>query len=176
MVQPGDAIINPVSGEKIVFTDTAATTNGAFVAYDYYSKEGQPIAPKHFHPIVSEEFEVIKGELSVSMNGAIHVFHAGDKLLIPPGTVHTGWNSGKGTMHVKSKISPAMAFEDYYNVAFRQARAGKVNKKGVPSLLQIAVLCRKTPDQLYAPKCIWGQKLFFALAAPIGKLLGYQSE
>lgn len=176
MVQKGDIITNPVSGEKIIFTDTSATTNGKYVAYDYYSKERQPIAPRHFHPVATESFEVVQGELSVWLDGKVNVFHPGDKLVIPPGVVHTGWNSGKGTLFVRSKITPAMAFEDYYNVAFRQAQAGKVNKKGVPRLLQIAVLCQKTKNQLFAPKCVWGQKLFFAIAAPIGRLFGFKSE
>ena len=176
MVQKGDVITNPVSGEKIIFQDTAATTNGQYVAYDYYSKEGQPVGPRHFHPVATEEFEVVQGELSVWLDGEVRVFHEGEKLVIAPGVVHTGWNSGKGTMMVKSRITPAMAFEDYYNVDFRQARQGKVNKKGIPGLLQIAVLCQKTKNQLFAPKCVWGQKLFFALAAPIGRLLGYKTE
>lgn len=176
MVHPGDTIHNPVSGETITFTETSKTTGGAYVAYEYRSEVNQPVAPSHFHPVATEEFEVVQGELSVKMKDGIHVYHSGEKLVIPPGVVHTGWNSGKEQLIVQSRITPAMAFEDYYNVAFRQARGGKVNGKGVPDLLQIAVLCQKTKNQMFAPWCVWGQKLFFAVAAPIGRLLGYRSE
>lgn len=176
MAMPGDVIENPVSGEKIVFVETSSMTNGKYLSYDYYSKPEQPKAPRHFHPIATEEFEVVEGELSVHIGNEIRVLKKGEKIVIPPGVVHTGWNSGKSRMYVKSKISPAMAFEDYYTVAFRQACKGKVNKKGVPSLLQIAVLCEKTKNQLFAPYGVWFQKLFFSIAAPIGRMFGYKAS
>jgi hypothetical protein len=35
MITPGQTLENPVTGERFMFTDTAASTNGELLAFDF---------------------------------------------------------------------------------------------------------------------------------------------
>ena len=176
MVKKGDTIYNPVTTERIVFTETSADTSGRYLSYDYFVGPNHPISPKHIHPCAIEEFEVISGELSVDMAGSVKKVTTGEKIAVYNNVPHTGWNSGTGELHLKSKITPAMAFENYYKICFEQAEKGKVKKNGMPGLLQLAVLGNSMKDQFYLPKFVALQKIFFFIMGPIGKIFGYKSS
>ncbi len=68
-----------------------------------------------------------------------------------------------------------MNFEDYYATCFYVAQRGKTDKKGMPNVLQLAVLGHEMKDQTFLPGLVWAQKLFFNVVGPIAKLLGYRS-
>ena len=58
---------------------------------------------------------------------------------------------------------------------FSLAADGKTNKKGMPNPLRLAVIARDTFDTVQLPfPPAWMQRLGLALAAPLGRLLGYK--
>ena len=60
-IQPGQTLENPVTGERFTFTDTAATTDGALLAFDFALRPGGAVPMPHVHPIQTERFEVTTG-------------------------------------------------------------------------------------------------------------------
>ena len=60
---------------------------------------------------------------------------------------------------------------------FGLAQDGKVNKQGMPGLLQLAVFAREFDDviQLTKPPQIV-QRILFGLLAPLARLLGYRGS
>lgn len=175
MVKKGDIIENPVTGEKIIFLETSKDTGGKYVRYEYYAKPNSPISPEHFHPKAEERFEVIRGTVTFKIDGKERVAGPGDSAVIQAGVCHTGWNNGNEEIFLKSEIRPAMNFEDYYATCFYVAQRGKTDKKGMPNVLQLAVLGHEMKDQTFLPGLVWAQKLFFNVVGPIAKLLGYRS-
>jgi hypothetical protein len=75
------------------------------------------------------------------------------------------------------EISPAGRFEAMIANLFGLAQDGKTNAKGMPNLLQLALLAREFEDVLYftkPPRAL--QKILFAILAPIASLLGYKGS
>src|SRR5207253_7009236 len=65
MFHAGDQIENPVTGERLVFHETAAETNGERVVFETIVQPGGFVAAAHAHPFQTELFEVVAGTLGV---------------------------------------------------------------------------------------------------------------
>ena len=58
---------------------------------------------------------------------------------------------------------------------FTLAEDGKVNKKGMPNPMRLAVIARHHFDDVRLPfPPAWLQRLGLAFGAPLGRLLGYK--
>jgi hypothetical protein len=67
--------------------------------------------------------------------------------------------------------------EEFFETIWGFAKDGKTNEKGVPNLLQVAVIADEYADEfrLASPPLIV-QRALFAVLAPVGKLLGYRAR
>ena len=64
MAYTGQAIVNPVSGERITFLRTAADTNGEMLAIELELTPDGHVPGMHVHPEQEERFEVLEGRLT----------------------------------------------------------------------------------------------------------------
>ncbi|WP_160672659.1 cupin domain-containing protein [Clostridium sp. C8-1-8] len=176
MKEENDVIENSITGEKIIFCKTSEETNGEYLTYEYYSKPNQPISPKHFHPEAKESFEVLRGIIRFNINDEIIDAKEGDYIVINPGVAHTGYNIGNEEAYLKARIEPALHYEQYYRTTFQLASMGKVNKKGLPSILQLAVMGHDMKNEMFLPKAVFAQKMFFKVFGAFAKFLGYKSD
>ena len=62
-MHPGQTFENPVTGERFTFTDTAASTGGELLAFDFALRPGGAVPIPHVHPIQTERFEVTEGRI-----------------------------------------------------------------------------------------------------------------
>jgi quercetin dioxygenase-like cupin family protein len=93
MARPGDVLLHPDSGRRLVFRRTAAQTGGRVVEYavDYPLPEAQPV--EHAHADQEHQLELLEGSLDVSMGGRTRRLEPGDVLLVPPGEAHAIWHA-----------------------------------------------------------------------------------
>ena len=63
MINAGDAIENPVTGERIVFRKTARETNGEAVVIEAHVQPSGFVAAAHVHPHQEERFQVLRGSV-----------------------------------------------------------------------------------------------------------------
>ena len=114
----------------------------------------------------------------VAVDGDHKLAVAGQKITMPPDVVHDWWNGGGREAHVVVEISgpTTRRFELMIEAFWGLARDGKTDDKGVPSLLQLAVIAREFADvvQVTKPPRIV-QKLVFGMLAPIGRARGYRA-
>src|ERR1700750_734691 len=61
MIQPGQTLENPVTGERFTFRETAATSDGELLAFELGLRPGGAVPIPHVHPIQTERFEVRAG-------------------------------------------------------------------------------------------------------------------
>ena len=61
MIRAGDSIVNPVTGERLVFELTSHDTDGAYTLFDTFVEPGGAVASAHVHPYQTEIFTVIEG-------------------------------------------------------------------------------------------------------------------
>ncbi len=74
------------------------------------------------------------------------------------------------------EVRPALGFEQLIDTMFTLAGDGKVNKRGLPNPLRLAVIARHHFDDVRLPfPPAWLQRLGLAFAAPLGRLLGYRA-
>ncbi|MFN2471281.1 MAG: cupin domain-containing protein [Gaiellaceae bacterium] len=175
MIHAGDTIENPVTGERIVFRQTSAETNGEAVVIECTVQPGGFVAAAHVHPSQDERFEILDGTLAFQLDKQELVAGPGDRILVPASMKHRFRNAGDGAAHFVCEVRPALQFEQLLETMFALAADGKTNKKGMPNPLRLAVIARAHFDTVQLPfPPVWMQRMGLALGAPLGRMVGYK--
>lgn len=176
-VRVGDVIENSFSGEKMVFLQTGAETNGELLQIDLFVRPGGFVAAEHIHPEQSERFVVKSGVITLRMDGQEQQVKAGEEITVPPQTPHVWWNKGEEDLHVLLEFRPAGNFAEYITTIFAWAQAGKTAFRSILDLTRYAVIDRKYSHTLQVtnpPRLV--QIILFALLYPVGRLLGFEPD
>ena len=176
MIRAGDTIENPVTGERIVFRQTSRETNGQAVVIETFVQPNGFVAAAHVHPSQEERFEVLRGSVGFKVGRKKVVAGPGQRITVPAGTPHKFWNASEEEAHFVCEVRPALQFEALLETMFSLAADGKVNRKGMPNPLRLAVIARHHFDDVRLPfPPAWLQRLGLALGAPLGRLLGFRA-
>ncbi|MGH3022441.1 MAG: cupin domain-containing protein [Gaiellaceae bacterium] len=178
MVRAGDELVNPATGLRTVFRETAETTRGELLQVDWIGRPGWATGPDHLHPQQEQRFEVLSGELGLRAGGVERDHRAGDVVVMPAGTPHAAWNAGAGELHVLVDFRPALRTATAFEALTRLARAGKTTTHGLPrNPLRLALLLRSFEDEfcfVVPPPAV--QRALLGPLAAIGRLLGYGTD
>jgi quercetin dioxygenase-like cupin family protein len=175
MIRAGDSIVNPVTGERLVFELTSQDTNGEYTLFDTFVEPGGAVAAAHVHPYQTEIFTVIDGRLGVKRGRDTLELGAGEVALIDPGTPHKFWNAGDKTLRFRAEVRPALQFESLIETMFGLAADGKTNKKGMPGPFRLAVIANHHFDVVRLPVVPHVvQKLALVPGALMGRAFGYR--
>jgi quercetin dioxygenase-like cupin family protein len=159
----GQILDNPVSGERIIFRETAADTNGQRLSIDLVLAPDGHVPGKHVHPEQVERFEVTGGSMKFTMGRKKIVAHAGDVVVVPAGTAHKFENAGDGPATARVEVTPALRMEDLFETAVALADAGRTNKKGLPKPLDLALFVKEFEREVVgAFPPVWVQKASLA--------------
>lgn len=175
LTRRGDVVENTVTGERaIVLVGSADSNDGKIVCF-MGVRPGGRVVGEHVHPSLTERFRVVCGRLGVRMDGVESELGPGDEVTVRPGVVHDWWNAGDDEAQVVVEIDPGRRFEIMISTLFGLANDGLTNHKGMPHLLQAAVIADEFGDvvQFVRPP-LFLQRALFALLAPIGRALGYR--
>ena len=177
MAHAGEVLEHPVTGERLRWRQVAADTDGRLLQADVWMRPGGFVAAPHVHPLQEEKFEVVAGTATFVIDGTESTAGAGGTTTVPAGHPHVWWNSGDDEVHVLVELRPALRTEVFFETFFGLARDGKVNSKGLPSLLQLAVIMRAfRPEIRLAKPSAAVQTALFAPLAIIGRLFGRRAS
>ena len=151
MIQPGRSIQNPVTGETLVFHETASSTGGRYVRFETIARPEAFVAAAHVHPYQTERFDVIAGTLGVRVGRKKLELGAGEAIDVEPGSAHKWWNAGEDELRFLCEISPALEFESLIETMYGLAADGKTNRKGMPNPLRLAVIANHHFDVVRLP-------------------------
>jgi quercetin dioxygenase-like cupin family protein len=152
VVAPGQTLSNPITGERFTFTHTAATTGGELLAFDLTLRPGGAVPIAHVHPIQTERFEVIEGQMRFRLRLRTQVAGPGDVVEVAPGVMHSFANAGEEEARLHVEVSPALAMEQMLAEVVALAEAGRMTRRGMPrNPLDLAVLARKYDQEAHAP-------------------------
>jgi quercetin dioxygenase-like cupin family protein len=176
MAYKSKVIINPLVGQNIKFLQTAKDTGGKLLemeaSYGPYSKE----PPPHYHPFQVEDFKIIKGQMTVRLQGKILLLNENDTLHIPSNTVHSMWNNSGGVVLINWKVRPALDTEYFFENASGLASDKKRNRR-MRSILQRSLLAKKYSRVFRLSKPpFFIQKALFIVLTPVGWLMGYRAS
>jgi quercetin dioxygenase-like cupin family protein len=175
MIHKGDMLENRVTGEVLVFHRTSKETNGEAVLVETIIRPDGFVAAAHVHPHQTERFEVLEGTLGLRVGDNELQAAAGDVAVVAPGTPHRFWNAGESEVRFFCEVRPALQFESLIETMFTLAAKGKTNRKGMPNPLRLAVIAKAHFDTVrlpFPPAAM--QRAALALAAPLGRALGYE--
>jgi quercetin dioxygenase-like cupin family protein len=151
-IRPGDTLENPVTGERFTFTHTAASTGGELLAFDFTLKPGGAVPVSHVHPIQTERFEVLEGEMRFRVGRHRRVARAGDVLEVAPGVRHAFANAGEEEARLRIEVRPALAMEEMFAEVVAMAQAGRMTRRGLPrNVFELASLARRYDTVAQAP-------------------------
>jgi quercetin dioxygenase-like cupin family protein len=166
MISPGQTLENPVTGERFTFTHTAASTNGELLAFELDLRPGGAVPIPHVHPVQTERFEVVDGLMSFRVGLRRIRARRGDVVEVAPGVAHSFANAGENEARLHVEVRPALAMEEMLAEVVAMARAGRMNRRGLPrNLLELAVLARTYDQEAHAP--LLTVRLQRALLAPL---------
>ena len=152
MITPGQTIENPVTGERFTFTDTAATSGGELLAFDFALRPGGAVPIPHVHPIQTERFEVTEGRMTFRVGLRKVEAGPGDVVEVAPGVAHSFANAGDDEARLHVEVRPALAMEDMFAEVVAMAESGRMNRRGMPrNLLDLADLARRYDQEAHAP-------------------------
>jgi mannose-6-phosphate isomerase-like protein (cupin superfamily) len=178
MATAGQWIENPITGERIEFLQTAQESGGACVVLDHFLKPHTSTFPEHVQLNQEERFEIISGIASYSINGVKRQAHAGEVIVVPPGTRHMNpWNESDSALHFRHTTRPDLGSERFFETIFSLARDGKTNAKGEVNTLQVIVIGAALTSQTYQTGIpISVQRVLIRVLAVIGRWLGYRAH
>lgn len=143
-------IQNPVTGQRVIFIETARESGGARTVLDVETTPGGGVL-LHRHADHEERIEVLEGEIELTMDGITRRIHAGEDVVIEAGAVHAWCNPTADRMlRFRGTMTPGHpGFETVLRVSFGLARDGGLRPSGIPRrLADLALLTEWDPSLL----------------------------
>jgi quercetin dioxygenase-like cupin family protein len=177
MANAGQVLENPISGERIVFRETAADTGGELLAIELELSPSGHAPGMHVHPLQEERFEVIAGKMRFCKGLKRAIAEPGDVVVVPPGTAHAFENAGEGEAQARVEIRPALRMEELFETAVALAQEGRTTRRGLPKPLDLALFVNEFADEVrgaFPPAWIQGAAL--APLAWVARRRGYAAR
>jgi quercetin dioxygenase-like cupin family protein len=177
MARTGDEIVNPRTGQRMVFLETGRETGGRSLRIDTFNPPTGVPEPEHVHPFQESGAQVLSGSLRFRVDGEERSVAAGDSITIPANTPHNFWNDGEAVAHAVQWFRPALKTDRFFESFFGLAQDGKLNAEGLPPLFQLAVMVPHFGDEIRLTKPPWIlQRALLGALTPVGRMLGYRPD
>jgi mannose-6-phosphate isomerase-like protein (cupin superfamily) len=151
MAHAGQVLENPISGEKIIFRQTAADTDGELLAIELVLAPGGAVPGAHVHPEQEERFEVVTGTMGFKLGMKKVIAGPGETVIVPAGKTHRFFNAGDEPAHVLVEVRPALEMERLFETVVALAQEGRCMRSGMPKPLDLALFAREFRREVRAP-------------------------
>ena len=133
--------------------------------------------PGHVHPRQESGAEVISGSLMFDVDGTQSRVGPGESISIAANTPHRFWNEGDEDAHSIQFFKPALDIASFFETFFALAQQGKLDDKGMPGPLQLAVLVPEFEDELRPLSPPWPLlKALMIVLGPLARARGYRGR
>jgi quercetin dioxygenase-like cupin family protein len=173
MQHSDEEIHNPRTGQRMRFRQTGDETEDELLRIESVNPPTGVAEPEHVHPNQESRAEVISGTLRFVVRGEERRLGPGDAITIPAGAPHYFVNDGEDDAVSLAEFRPALRTADFFRTLFALAEQGKLDERGMPSLLTLALVGPRFAEEIRATSPPWPvQRVAFALMAPIARLRG----
>jgi mannose-6-phosphate isomerase-like protein (cupin superfamily) len=115
-------LLHPRTGDRLVVLEEASDSAGEAFRFEILTDVVAEPPDDHVHGDQAERVEVLAGTLCVRVAGREHLLHAGESMIIPPGTPHAVWNVGHGQTRTRGEFRPALDMQERMEAYFRGLR------------------------------------------------------
>jgi mannose-6-phosphate isomerase-like protein (cupin superfamily) len=177
---------NARMGQKARLLTLPGETGGRSFVLEYVNRPfaGEYAVPAHVHPTYAETFEILAGRARYRLGREERTAEAGERLVLPAGVTHVHpWSDSAEELHVRQTaeadppdLRGLVASLQGAITIFGLAGAGKVNERGLPNPLQLAVIAATTIPGTYLagpPRPL--QRVLFRALGGVGRALGYRA-
>ena len=172
----GDELDNPVTKEHARILEAAWQNPQGRARAEMTARVGARVLGEHLHPGLIERFTVLEGQLTVRLDGRTGKLRQGETSEVRAGQWHDWWNAEDHDARVIVEVEPGARFAHMLETLFGLAELGHVDDKGMPNLLQMALIGREFGDTVQfrsPPPAV--QRVVFAALAPLAHALGYRA-
>jgi mannose-6-phosphate isomerase-like protein (cupin superfamily) len=176
---------NPKVGQRSRIVTLPGETGGRQFVLEYINRPfgGENAVPAHLHTAYKETFEILKGRARYRLGSETKTAVAGDRIEMPPLVPHVHpWSDSDEELHVRQVADANPPDLRGLNASLQAAitiqglaKAGRVNAKGLPNLLQLGVLIDTTMPATYLagpPMAL--QRALFGTLGSLGRIAGYK--
>jgi quercetin dioxygenase-like cupin family protein len=121
MTTAGDAIHDPLTGQRLTFLETAADTGGRSLRAEVRLEPGG-FVPRHLHLRQDERLEVLAGAIRFRARGEDRLLAPGDTAMVTRRRVHRVSNAGSGEARFVLEVHPARHIEQTMRSTFAVGR------------------------------------------------------
>jgi mannose-6-phosphate isomerase-like protein (cupin superfamily) len=173
-VRAGDAVWNPLSGEKALLVESPEESGGVRLVADFAVEAGGFVpGGEHIHDECTEHFEVRMGRIAFTLDGEERTLGAGDQLAVSPGTWHRWWNAGGDEVLIRVCVEPALRFAEAILIIWGLCADGRTDARGRPSPLVGALVATRYRREIrYRQPPDVVQRLLFPPLAAIARRRG----
>ncbi len=165
-----DTIVNPRTGQRMTFI----TDSPDLLEIESVSPPTATPEPEHIHPLQESGCHVAGGTLRFHVAGEERIVTAGESITIPAGTPHRFANDGAEDAQWLGWFRPALKTRAFFETLFALAEDGKLDDRGMPSLLQLAVMIPVFADEIRPTNPPWAvQRAASIVLGPLAKSRGY---
>jgi hypothetical protein len=133
--------------------------------------------PRHRHPRQQSSAAVHAGSLVFEIEGREQRIGPGESVTIPAGALHTFWNESDEEAHSTQTFRPAMETAAFFETYAVLADRGELDRKGMPGLLQLAVMVPEFGEEIRVTRPPWlAQRVFAAVLGPVARRRGYRAR
>jgi mannose-6-phosphate isomerase-like protein (cupin superfamily) len=150
MAEP-NLIVNPLSGEQILIIRSASQTGGQVLDWELRLAPGGRVPSSHAHPEQHETFTVLEGTMRFRVGWHRIIARPGQRVVVPPGTVHHFANAGPVTARVAVESRPALRMQDLLETAAALAQDQHAAGRILPRPLDLALFMREFEREVAAP-------------------------
>jgi quercetin dioxygenase-like cupin family protein len=144
-------IYNPLSGEQIVIRRSAEQTNGEVLDWELLLAPGGKVPSSHAHPQQTEIFTVLEGRMKFRVGWRRLILTPGQRVCIPPGTVHHFANGGTVPARLAVESRPALAMAELLETAAALAQEQHAAGRALPRLVELALFMADFEREVRAP-------------------------
>jgi quercetin dioxygenase-like cupin family protein len=175
-IQIGEVWENPITRERATILELPHRNPERRAAAELLALVGGRVVGEHRHPELVERFTVLDGELVLKRDGVTSVLRQGDTATIEPNVWHDWWNAGSRDARARVEVTPGERFAHMLETFFGLARLGHTNARGMPHLLQLALIAQEFSDVIvFRSPPLAVQRLLFGALAPIAHWRGYRA-
>jgi quercetin dioxygenase-like cupin family protein len=127
MLPMSDIVVDPVRRQRYRFS----RDSGDLIAEVETDPGGD--VPEHVHPVQTEWWEVLAGDVTFVIDGQARRASAGERICAEAGARHAFVNDGSTIAVLTVRVSPAGELQEFLTEAARLAAAGAFNQRGIPS-------------------------------------------
>ena len=178
MAHVGQVIEHPLTGERVTFLETAASTGGEKLRLGIEMAPGGALAGSHCHPGAEERFVVTAGRVQMKRSGKTSILDVDETVVVPAGEGHTWGNPFDEPAAIGVDLYPALRMETMFETLFGLACDGLLNERTkLPTFLQMALMLHDFRADIHTPPGIVGTpvRALAAIMAPLARARGYQS-